>query len=187
MLALIDTVRHKTGIEFHEVLIFTFLHLAQVDGFEHPHSPLLLKIITLHHTRFQENPLHLYRCQRSIAHHVHILFLIKKQGVIVLLGKQIIVLPEVRLYLQRSVTVIIGQRKYRPLPLQSIIRSIIEDKIIKQLVCLHRLRFFLHFCFQQRIGLVTGRIHHFRNGSKGIHFRLFVSTRNQKGEQQKSQ
>ena len=38
----------------------------------------------------------------------------------------------------------------------------------------------------QRIGYMPGRIHHFGNGSKGIHFRLSVPTREQKDEYKKS-
>ena len=39
---------------------------------------------------------------------------------------------------------------------------------------------------RRRIGYMPGRIHHFGNGSKGIHFRLSVPTREQKDEYKKS-
>ena len=186
MLALIQAVRHKTGIEIHKILAFTFFDMTQIYGFEHPHASLTFKIIFLYHTRFQINPLHLYGFQRSVAHHVHVALTVEKQCIIILFGKQVVVLPEAFLYLRRSVPVVIRQRKLRPCPLQSLVRSIVEDKIVKQFVRFQRLRLLLHFCLLQRIGFMPGRIHHFGNGSKGIHFRLSVPTREQKDEYKKS-
>ena len=186
MLALIQAVRYKTGIEIHKILAFTVLYMAQINGLEHPHALLTLKVILLYHTRFQVNPLYLHGLQRSVAHHVHVALTVEKQRIIILLGKQVVVLPEAFLYLRRSVPVVIRQRKLRPCPLQSLVRSIVEDKIVKQFVRFQRLRLLLHFCLLQRIGFMPGRIHHFGNGSKGIHFRLSVPTREQKDEYKKS-
>ena len=94
MLALIQAVRHKTGVEIHKILALTFLYMAQINGFQHPHTLLTLKVILLHHARFQVNPLHLYGLQRCVTHHIHVTLTIEKQCVIILLGKQVVVLPE---------------------------------------------------------------------------------------------
>ena len=176
MFALIYAVRHETGIEIHKVLTFSFLYMAQINGFKHPHAFLTFKVVLLHHTRFQINPLHLYGFQCCVSHHIHVVLIIKKQRIVILFGEQVVMFPETLFYFYRSIPIVIRQRKYRPLPLQSIVRSIVEDKIIKQFVRFQRLGLFLHFHLLQRIGLMACRIHHFGNGSKGIHFRLLVST-----------
>ena len=103
VLALIQAVRYKTGIEIHKILAFTVLYMAQINGLEHPHALLALKVILLYHTRFQVNPLYLHGLQRSVAHHVHVALTVEKQRIIILLGKQVVVLPEAFLYLRRSV------------------------------------------------------------------------------------
>ena len=72
--------------------------MAQIYGFKHPHAFLAFKVIFLHHARFQVNPFHLYGFQCGVAHHIHVALTVEKQRVIVLLRKQVVVLPETLFY-----------------------------------------------------------------------------------------
>ena len=80
MFPLIYTVNSKTCIKRSKILLIVMLifQLTQVNGFQHPHTLVALKIVTLHRPRFKINPFYLNRCQRCIAYQFHILFIVKK-------------------------------------------------------------------------------------------------------------
>ena len=77
-------------------------------------------------------------------------------------------------------------KEISPCPLQSLVRSIVEDKIVKQFVRFPVVQAPSSLQPVQRIGFMPGRIHHIGDGSKRIHFRLSVPAREQKDEYKKS-
>ena len=131
MSTLINAVGYKARVKRNEVFIFALFYLAEIDSFQHPYPLSTFKIVFLHHAVFQKNPFHLYRSECSISYQFQIIFIIKEQCIITLLGKQIIMFPVLLLYFRRCIDIVKRQRELGPLPLQGVIRSITIDKIIK--------------------------------------------------------
>ena len=154
MPALINTISHKTQIKRNEVFILPLLYLPKINSFQHPDTLGTFEIVFLHHTVFQQNPFHLYGCQGSISHQFQVIFIIEEQCVIALLGKQIIMFPLPPLYFRRFINVVKRQWKLSPLPLQSVIRSVTIDEIIKRFIRFYWLRVIINFSLWYSISFV---------------------------------
>ena len=142
--ALEKTIGSKTLEELNKMFVFALIDGAQVDGFEHPAPFFALKIVLLNHLGLHVNPFHLNRFERRVTYDVHVFFLVEKQCVIGLPGKQIVVFPETLFNLRGYLTVVVRQRKYRPLMLKLIIGRISVNEVVERLVGLRGYRSGFH-------------------------------------------
>ena len=120
-LALEKAVGSEMAEELHKVLVFIPFDRTQIDSLQNPRSLDTLKVIFLHHPCLHEYPLHLHGSERGISYQVHVFLFIKQERIIMLFGKQVVVLPVTFLDIRLFISVVVGQRKFHTLTLQHII------------------------------------------------------------------